>query len=106
MDGISLFDRVIDFDVVEKAVEHTVNLFDILSDDSVKIVSEFSIIKLIPQELGKGFNRDQGIFDPVDKLDEKDRGVREIQPAGMALGRFMLRRFSRLRSCLFDKGEK
>ena len=78
MDGIPLLDRVIDPDIIEKPIEHTVNLFDILGDDSVEIASEFRIIKFIPQQLSKGLDGDQGVFEAMDQFKKKERGVGAI----------------------------
>ena len=60
MDGI-YFDRSIDLDIIQKAVENRINFFNIFCHDSIEVVPVLRIIEFLTQELGKGLNGHEGV---------------------------------------------
>ncbi len=75
MNGVYFVDGCVDFDVVQEAVEDRIDLLNVFGDDPVEVLPELRVVEFACEELGEGFNGDQGVLDPVDQFD-KEKGCR------------------------------
>ena len=65
VDGVRFDNRGINLDITEERVDHGVNLLNIFIHHSIKIFPEFSIVQFLSREMGKRFNRAQGVFETI-----------------------------------------